>query len=112
LLEEAGSKPGEVLFVATTADDVTLLTNMRYAKGGTPWWQLFLVEDPFQYPSPNRDFLSDADWILRDKNDPVSFGHEVWQLIEHSRGSYLREHFQVAKESDDWIVYRRIPRPE
>ena len=108
LLAEAGCKPGEVLFVATTADDVTLLTTMDYAKGGTPWWQLFLVEDPARYPLPNRDFLADTQWILRDKNDPVSFGHDVWRLIEGARGAYVRDHFQVATESVDWIVYRRV----
>ena len=108
LLAEAGCKPGEVLFVATTADDVTLLTNLEYSKGGTPWWQLVLAENPAQYPVPNRDFLADTQWILRDKNDPVSFGYEVWRLIESVRGAYLRDHFHVAMESEDWIVYRRV----
>lgn len=102
LLAEAGADAGDVLLVATAADNVTVFTDLRYPRGGSPWWFLNLT-GPEAYPLPDPRFLADTRWILRPKGDD-----RFWRFLEARRAEALRSEFAHRSESADWILYERI----
>jgi hypothetical protein len=107
LIENAGTKPGEVLFFAGTGNDVTIFTNLRYALGSSTWWPLFLCETPESYPLLKSDMLADTKWILQERDDK-----EFWRFLMHYRGEYVRACFTPVSESPKWTLWKRIDRDE
>ena len=105
LVDKAGAKPHETLFLATTVDDVTIFTGLRYAKGNSPWWQFLLCETPESYPLFKPDLLADVKWILQDRNN-----EEFWPFLMHYRGEYVRDHFTPVAENRRWTLWKRIDR--
>lgn len=104
LLKEAGTSAGQTLFVAAKADSVTIMTNLRYARGDSPWLPFEFASYPERAPLAYPELLSDCDWILRDRSDDAS-----WRYLTHNRGEYLNEHFVETSHNDDWTLYRRRP---
>jgi hypothetical protein len=105
LLKEAGAKPGEVLHVATIANGITVLTDLKYSHGESPWSPVAGAKTPTAYKPPVDDLVSDADWILRDTNRP-----DYWEFLMHNRGEYIDENFEEVAHKAEWILYRRKPR--
>lgn len=107
LLKDAGATAGQTLFVATSANTVTLMTNLKYARGESPWWPFLFITHPTDAPLNIPHLLEDADWILRDLGDDA-----CWRYLQHFRGDYLNRRFVEAARNDDWILYRRRPETE
>jgi hypothetical protein len=105
LLKEAGAKPGEVLHVATIANGITVLTDLKYSHGESPWSPVAGASNPTAYKPPVDDLVSDADWILRDTNRP-----DYWEFLMHNRGPYIDENFDEVARKAEWILYHRKPR--
>jgi hypothetical protein len=104
LLGQNGARPGEGLFVAEAVDVVTVFTDLRYARGGTPWWEFGLVEAPEAYPPPDPEFLSDTKWILRPRRDGA-----CWRFLDWHRGPYLGANFEQRAQNATWLLYERVP---
>lgn len=110
LLARAGVKPGQTLFVAAVTDGITALTDLRFARGSSPWWALMLAPSPASVPLVEPNLLADADWLLRATNDPVgpsASGSLTWDYLQAHRGAFLKQNFVEVGRSPSWALYRR-----
>jgi hypothetical protein len=102
MLKAAGAKPGQVLHVATVANGVTILTDLKYGHGESPWSPVAAAVTPPDYKPPVDDLVNDADWILQDKDRP-----DYWEFLTHYRGDYIAENFVEVSSNDEWVLYGR-----
>jgi hypothetical protein len=102
LLKDAGAQPGNVLHVATITNGITILTDLKYARGDSPWSPVAAAVTPAAFKPPIDDMLSDADWILRDRDRD-----DYWEFLTHYRGEYIAENFKEVSSNNEWILYGR-----
>jgi hypothetical protein len=102
LLSQARAAAGEVLYVSTEANGITVLTDLKHTRGESPWAAYSLTRNASDLKPTVEDFLSDADWILRDLSNPMS-----WENLTHYRGEYVEENFVPVASNDRWTLYQR-----
>ncbi len=102
LLKEGGATPGEVLFVSTDANGITMFTDLKPPHGETPWVAFAFAANPTDVAPTVDNFLADVQWILRDRNAPT-----CWENVKHFRGPFVDDNFSEVARNETWILYKR-----
>lgn len=66
------------------------------------WWPHVFASSPKDFPLIDKDLLADTDWILADKNDLY-----CWNYLQHHRGKFIEQNFELVAENDNWRLYGR-----
>jgi hypothetical protein len=102
----------ERMLVLDLANPFPMIFNAPPPKGDMPWlqWERTLSASAFV---PAESLMADVDVIMEPKpvGDPAQFGPGSTGL-QGLYGAYIAGHFDIARETDHWKIYRRRARPK
>ena len=106
LLQRCGCVDGDVLYVCTAVDCVTMFSNCRYPRGARGVYAVHLcLTSAVEAALPTLyggDILADTKWILRHEDQD-----QIWERLERGKGEYLAGHFIQVGKQGRWTLYRR-----
>ncbi|PVE25749.1 hypothetical protein DC522_02955 [Microvirga sp. KLBC 81] len=102
---------GEKIFVLDLANPFPMILNTPPPKGDMPWlqWERTLNTSTF---IPAETLMTDVTVVMEPK--PVGDAAQPEPDREGLKtlyGRYIAEHFEIARQTDHWKVYRRRPQP-
>jgi hypothetical protein len=102
MLQKAGVRKSDILFVAAEVSPINMLTGTKYPLGTIAWWPTQFLEEPEASALVEKDMLTDVEFVLRETID-----EHFWRFLMFHRGEYFNDHFEVVADTPEWVLYAR-----